>query len=86
MNYQNLLPQMWDPTDVGDWRLAMGDRLRTLIAAKYGKRQERVFAQEIGISQGSLSEILNGISTPSALTLLKIMENTDMSVTYVLKG
>jgi len=86
MNYQNFLPQMWKPKHVEQWRIDMGQRLRVLIKVKYGKRKEHVFAEEIGISQGSLSEILNGISTPSALTLLKIIENTNMSVIYILRG
>ena len=77
---------MWKPNHVEQWRGAMGQRLREIIKVKYGTRKEHQFAEEIGISQGSLSEILNGISTPSALTLLKIMENTNMSVTYILRG
>ena len=77
---------MWKPRDVDQWRKDMGKRLRELIKAKYGYRQEKVFAEEIGMSQGSVSDIINGKATPHALTLLKIMENTNMSVTYILKG
>lgn len=75
-----------DQVQIDNWKVDMGQRLRDEITEKFGRRSERKFAKAINISPGSLSEILNGISTPSALTLLKIMENTNMSVMYILKG
>jgi transcriptional regulator with XRE-family HTH domain len=80
------MPQDWDEAERKEWQIDMGKRLREVIKGKYGYRKEYLFAKDIGISQGSLSEIISGISTPSALTLLKIMENTDINVNYILRG
>jgi transcriptional regulator with XRE-family HTH domain len=47
---------------------------------------EKKFAKMIGISPGSLSGILNGESTPSAASLLKIQQNTVLQVADILGG
>lgn len=85
-DYKQWYPQDWDDKDIASWKRDMGIRLCTAIEATRGYRKEYLFAKEIGISQGSLSDIINGRSTPSALTLLKIMENTDFNIEYILKG
>ena len=43
-------------------------------------------ARKLKISGGSLSEIENGKSLPSALTLVSLHQNTDLDVGYVLTG
>lgn len=44
------------------------------------------FAALIGISQGSLSDIENGKTKPSAETLASIVRNTDIDATWLLTG
>lgn len=44
------------------------------------------FAGIIGISQGSLSDIENGKTKPSAETLAKIVRNTDIDSMWLLTG
>ncbi|MBS4068910.1 MAG: helix-turn-helix transcriptional regulator [Sulfurimonas sp.] len=44
------------------------------------------FAALIGISQGSLSDIENGKTKPSAETLVKIVRNTDIDPGWLLTG
>jgi transcriptional regulator with XRE-family HTH domain len=78
--------QDWTVVEIDQWKADVGQRLRKAITKRYGKRNEYQFAQDIGISQGSLSDIVNGRSSPSALTLLKIKENTTISINYILKG
>jgi len=65
-------PQYWTERQKAEWQKEMGQRLREAIEAEYGYRQEYVFAKAIGISQGSLSDIISGKSTPSAYTLVKM--------------
>ena len=84
--YMGIVPQDWTEEEIADWKKAMGQRLRKLIEATEGKRKEFVFAEKIGISQGSLSDILNGKNIPTAFTLLKIMQNTDISIEHILRG
>jgi len=64
----------------------VGKRLRAEIEGIYGNRREFVFAKQIGISQGSLSDILNGKSSPSAETLMRIATHTTIGVTWLLIG
>jgi len=64
----------------------VGKRLREWITNHYGERREYKFANQIGISQGTLSEILNGISSPSAETLVSIQEKTELSILWLLTG
>jgi len=86
MNYKNKLPQKWNEREFHQWKRDVGTRLRKAIEVEYGERQMFQFAKDVGISQGSLSEIVNGISLPCAHTLFKITENTTISVQYLLKG
>jgi transcriptional regulator with XRE-family HTH domain len=44
------------------------------------------FAKQIGISQGSLSDIENEKTKPSAETLSSIVRNTDIDATWLLTG
>lgn len=76
----------YDKPFIEDWKLKLGQRLRRAIEKRYGRRSECRFAKDIQISQGSLSDILNGRSQPCALTLLKISEKTTISVKYLLRG
>lgn len=50
----------------------LGIKLRQYIEALEGHRKEYEFAKRIKISQGSLSDILNGKSWPSCPTLIKL--------------
>jgi len=43
-------------------------------------------AKLIKVSQGSLSDVENGKSNPSALTILKLIENTDISIYWLMTG
>lgn len=72
------------PKQVDKWKKEVGQRLRDAIKLYYGYRQECVFAELVGISQGSLSDILNGKSSPSALTLKKIGEKTNIDILKLL--
>ncbi len=72
--------------DIAQWKKEVGERLRVAIIRIYGKRQAYQFAKHIGISQGSLSDITNGVSSPSALTLLKIHQNSTINIIKLLKG
>ena len=65
-------PRYWTERQKAEWQKEIGRRLREAIEAEYGYRQEYVFAKAIGISQGSLSDIISGKSTPSAYTLVKM--------------
>jgi len=67
-----------------DLKKELGPRLRKSIVKYYGRKQEHNFARLLGISQGSLSEVLNSISLPSATTLQKIGQRTQVSVTWLL--
>ncbi len=76
----------WTEADYHDWQVDLGARLRKKIERNFGPRREHKFAEHIGISPGSLSGILNGLSTPSATTLLKIQKNTEMRIADILGG
>ena len=78
-HYSDKNPKDWTSRQKADWQNDMGKRLRELIEDAYGYRQEYKFAKEIGISQGSLSDILNGKSTPSAYTLVKMARFFDIN-------
>lgn len=86
MSYKDKLPQKWTERECAEWKMDVGKRLRIAVDSQYGDRKQYEFAKDVGISQGSLSEIINGISTPSSLTLLKIIENSDIDVIDILKG
>lgn len=77
-------PEQWREGDYHQWKKEVGQRLRLAIKKRYGKRRECEFANEIGVSQGSLSEIINGISAPSALTLFKIQFHTTINISRLL--
>ena len=79
-------PATWTDTTKIIWSVDMGQRIKAYIAKQYGKGRQGEFAKLIGISQGSLSDIINGKSTPSALTLLKFAHNSTISINYLLKG
>lgn len=72
------------PKQIDQWKREVGKRLRRCIAMVHGRRKEYRFAKFIGISQGSLSDILNGKSSPSALTLKYIAEKTDIDIVKLL--
>ncbi len=86
MNYQDIPPQDWTEEQYRQWRKDLGQRLRRAIEKRKGKRKEKEFAEDVDISQGSLSEIISGKSTPSAFTLLKIDQNSTISMIYLLRG
>lgn len=64
----------------------VGKRLRAEIKLNFGSRKEFKFAKQIRISQGSLSDILNGHSSPSAETLVKIHNQGRINMMYLLTG
>lgn len=71
-HYTDKKPKDWTDRQKAEWQKDVGKRLREIIEDVYGYRQEYRFARDVGISQGSLSDILNGKSTPSAYTLIKM--------------
>ena len=72
------------PKQIDQWKREVGERLREEIKHDFGYRKEYQFAEYIGISQGSLSDILNGKSSPSALTLKYIAEKTPINIVKLL--
>jgi len=80
-------PIDWTDRQKDQWQQAVAYRLREMIADLYGKRSEYKFAKAIGISQGSLSDILNGHSMPSAYTMVKMADVLDTeTVSSILGG
>lgn len=73
-HYTDKKPKDWTDRQKAEWQKDVGKRLREIIEDVYGYRQECRFARDVGISQGSLSDILNGKSTPSAYTLVKMKD------------
>ena len=63
---------------------SIGERIRIWRKERGMKAKE--LAEKLEISNGSLSEIENGKTRPSALTLASIHLNTGMNVGYVLTG
>ena len=61
-----------------------GERLRT-YRKKCGKTGVE-FSNLIGISQGSLSDIENGKSQPSAKVFFGLLENTDVNLRWLITG
>ena len=68
------------------FKQAVGQRLRSQIEYRFGKRKEYMFAKQIKISQGSLSDILNGNSSPSAETLVRIHNRGKINMVFLLTG
>ena len=62
----------------------MGQRLRAFRKESGSKLVE--FSKKIGISQGSLSDLENDNSLPSAITMLGLCENTNMNIHWLLTG
>ena len=62
----------------------MGQRLRAFRKSKNLKGYQ--FAKKIGISQGSLSDLENEISLPSAKTLKGLCLETDINIHWLLTG
>jgi len=62
----------------------LGNRLRQWRKRKGLKLKE--LSAVLGVSQGSLSDIENEKSLPSADTLLSIEMNTDLCILYLLSG
>ncbi len=60
----------------------IGKRLREWRMEKGWKGYQS--AKAIGISQGSLSDIENGKSYPSAPTIIKLMTRTDIDIYWLL--
>lgn len=84
---KNKHPKHWTDQQKQLWQEGMGDRLRSEVKRLYGRHKEKVFAEDINLSHGSLSDILNGKSTPSAMTLLKIMMGPKkIDIRYILTG
>ena len=77
---------MFDIKDGVIWRAEVGARLRKAIKSRYGARQERYFADDVGVSQASISDICRGNTTPSAATLLLIDKNSSINVMQLLRG
>jgi peptidoglycan hydrolase-like protein with peptidoglycan-binding domain len=67
---------------LGNKKNAIGKRLRKWRIEKGWKGYQA--AKSIGISQGSLSDIENGNSYPSALTIIKLMKKTGIDIYWLL--
>lgn len=65
-------------------KMLLGQRLK-LWRKKEGQKGYQL-ARNIGISPGSLSEIENGKSLPSAETIAKLHENTSINILWLLTG
>ena len=65
--------------------MGIGQRLKEYRKIK-GIRTITSFSETIGISQGSLSDIENEKTFPSADTLQKIIQNTDINAHWLLTG
>ena len=65
--------------------MGIGHRLKVYRKIK-GIRTITSFSETIGISQGSLSDIENEKTFPSADTLHKIVEKTDINAHWLLTG
>lgn len=63
----------------------LGIKLRQYIEVFEGRRKEYEFANRIGISQGSLSDILNGKSWPSCPTLIKLAKYGEINLEEMLE-
>lgn len=73
--------------EIAQLRIEIGERLRRVIRDTYGPHREQYFANEVlKISQGSLSDIINGKYFPAGTTLYKIMTLTDLDVYYIMTG
>jgi len=79
-------PVDWTDRQKDQWQQAVAYRLREMIADRHGKRKEYRFAKAIGISQGSLSDLLNGHSMPAAHTLVKMATVLGVNVSDILGG
>ncbi len=76
-----------DAEEREQWQKEVGQRLRDEIKKRYGAKMENYFSIEImDMSQGSLSEIVRGISLPSAFTLYKLATRTNINIVKLLKG
>lgn len=64
--------------------LGAGPRIRQWRKSKLWKSYQ--LAKTIKISQGSLSDIENGKSNPSAATVVKFIKHTDINVLWMLTG
>jgi transcriptional regulator with XRE-family HTH domain len=84
--FRTKIQSKWTEHDYNEWKRDLGARLRRKIYDVYGRMYEKKFAKMIGISPGSLSGILNGESTPSAASLLKIQRNSLLQVADILGG
>ena len=62
----------------------LGERLRCYRKKK--RLTGNALSNLIGISQGSLSDIENGKTTPSSKTLENLIRNTDLDVAWLLTG
>ncbi len=62
----------------------VGTRIRTWRKSIPMKSFE--LAKLLGVSQGSLSEIENNLSLPSATTIAAFYEYTDLSIVWMLTG
>jgi peptidoglycan hydrolase-like protein with peptidoglycan-binding domain len=67
---------------IGNQKRAIGKRLREWRKEKDWKGYQS--AKAIGISQGSLSDIENGKSFPSAPTIIKLMNKTEIDIYWLL--
>ena len=69
-----------------DFRAGVGERLRAAILKKYGYRAESLFAESIGVSQATISDICRGNTAPSAFTLFKIDQFSSIDIKKLLRG
>lgn len=68
------------------WKREMGRRLRTVSVNYFGKKGQHKFANHLGISQGSLSDLINGVSAPSAETLKALTLRTPVDIRWLITG
>lgn len=62
----------------------LGSRLREWRKS-YGIRAQAL-AKLIGVSQGSISDIENGVTNPSVNTILKFLKKTGINIHWLLTG
>lgn len=69
-----------------DYSGAVGARLMQWLTKNGYHRQMFKFAAEIGLSQGSLSDLINGKSCPAAATLARFHAYAGIDIVWLLTG
>ena len=85
-HYKEKHAVIWTTKQKEHWSRDVAEGLREMIKDQYGYRADYKFAADIGISQGSLSDLLNGHSLPAAYTLVKMADVLGTTVGEILKG